>query len=96
MSLLIKNGTIVDGSGAEKQKADILIKGDEIVEIGVNLSYNGARVIDAEDRIVSPGFIDIHNHADMTILDLPKNFWLDAKSSVKERIFIKNMGNIYL
>ena len=72
MSILIKNGTLIDGSGSESIKADVLIKGDEIVDIGENLNANGAEVIEAKDRIVTPGFIDIHNHADMTILDLPQ------------------------
>jgi len=73
MKLLIKNGTIVDGSGSERKKADLLIDGDEIVEIGANLKAEDAKIIDATDKIVAPGFIDIHNHADLTILDLPKN-----------------------
>jgi len=72
MSLLIKNGLIVDGTGSPGYKSNILIKGDTIEKIGENLKANGAKVIDASNRVVSPGFIDIHNHADLSILDLPK------------------------
>ena len=72
MTLLIKNGTIVDGSGSERFKADLMIEGDKIVEVGKDLKADGAEIIDAKDKIVAPGFIDIHNHADMTILDKPK------------------------
>ncbi|MHA1148689.1 MAG: N-acyl-D-amino-acid deacylase family protein [Promethearchaeota archaeon] len=71
MKILIKNGTIVDGTGTNQFKADILVDGDEIVEIGKGLREEGAEIIDASGRIVCPGFIDIHNHADLTILDLP-------------------------
>ena len=72
MSILIKNGTIVDGTGADRYESDILIKDDVIEKIGKDLSEDSAEVIDAAGKIVSPGFIDIHNHADMTILDLPR------------------------
>ena len=72
MNILIKNGIIVDGTGAGRYESDILVKGDVIEKIGKDLSAENAEVIDASGKIVSPGFIDIHNHADMTILDLPK------------------------
>ncbi|MHA1688738.1 MAG: N-acyl-D-amino-acid deacylase family protein [Promethearchaeota archaeon] len=67
MSILIKNGLVVDGSGAKAYKADILIEGDKILKIGKNIAKEGAKVIDATGRIVSPGFIDMHNHSDLTL-----------------------------
>jgi len=72
MNILIKNGTIVDGTGADRYESDILIKDDVIEKIGKDLNAENVEVIDAAGKIVSPGFIDIHNHADMTILDLPQ------------------------
>jgi len=69
--LIIKNGIIVDGSGAPPFKADIGIVNDTIVKIG-NLSVKEAeRVIDASNLIVAPGFIDIHNHSDEGIFLVP-------------------------
>ncbi len=64
--LLIKNGTIVDGSGAAAFRADLAVSGGHIVEVGA-VSGSAARVIDASDLIVSPGFIDPHTHYDAQI-----------------------------
>lgn len=72
MNILIKNGLIVDGTGTPKYKADVLVKGDTIVKIGSNLTTDNAKLIDASNKIVSPGFIDIHNHADLNIVDANK------------------------
>lgn len=66
-NLLIKNGLIVDGTGAPGQVSDILIKDDVIQKIGKNLKTDGNEVIDASGKIVSPGFIDIHNHSDLNL-----------------------------
>lgn len=68
---LIQNGSIVDGSGAPAYAADIAINGDEIVSIGNLDPDDASRVIDATGMVVSPGFIDLHNHADRNILDNP-------------------------
>ena len=64
--LLIKNGTVVDGTGAPRFRADIAIAGDRIAEIG-KVTEGAMRVIDASDLIVSPGFVDPHTHYDAQI-----------------------------
>ncbi|MHA1671375.1 MAG: hypothetical protein ACTSV5_12475 [Promethearchaeota archaeon] len=69
MGILIKNGLIIDGRGVSGIEADILIQDDKISEISPNIKENGHHIIDARGKIVSPGFIDIHNHADLTILE---------------------------
>ncbi|MDG6079859.1 D-aminoacylase [Erythrobacter litoralis] len=62
---LIKNGTIVDGTGAGARKADIRIANGEIVEIAEGLEKGPLeRLIDASDCYVTPGFIETHNHYD--------------------------------
>jgi len=64
--LLIKNGTLVDGTGAPARRADVAIAGGKIVEIG-KLNGGAARVIDADGLAVAPGFIDPHTHYDAQI-----------------------------
>jgi len=64
--LLIKNGTIVDGSGMRAYRGDIAVTRGRIAEIG-KLGDGAARVIDASDLIVAPGFIDPHTHYDAQI-----------------------------
>jgi N-acyl-D-aspartate/D-glutamate deacylase len=61
--LIIRNGTIVDGTGAAPFVGDIAIDGDRIVEVG-EVSGTGRREIDATGRIVTPGWVDIHTHYD--------------------------------
>ncbi len=61
--LLIKNGTIVDGTGGEPYVADVAIAGDRIAAVGTDLG-EARKEIDATGRIVTPGFVDIHTHYD--------------------------------
>lgn len=69
MNILIKNGLIIDGTGIEGYIGDILIQDDEIVKIGNQLSEPEALKIEAEGLVVSPGFIDMHNHGDLNIYE---------------------------
>jgi N-acyl-D-amino-acid deacylase len=68
--ILIKNGTIVDGTGENRYKADLLIRDNTIDKIGqINEnSQNFNRVIDANGMVICPGFIDAHSHSDLGIL----------------------------
>ncbi len=64
--ILIKSGTVVDGTGAPARRADVAIAGGKIVEVGA-LSAHARRTIDAEGLVVAPGFIDPHTHYDAQI-----------------------------
>jgi N-acyl-D-aspartate/D-glutamate deacylase len=61
--LLIRNGTVVDGTGRASYRADVGIRDERIAEVG-KTTASGAREIDASGLIVSPGFIDPHTHYD--------------------------------
>jgi N-acyl-D-aspartate/D-glutamate deacylase len=62
-SIVIRNGTIVDGTGAAPFRGDVAIIGDRIVAVG-QVAMRGEREIDATGLLVTPGFIDIHTHYD--------------------------------
>ncbi len=64
--LVIKNGTIVDGTGAPRFHGDIAVKDGLIAEVG-EVSGSAARTIDASDLVVAPGFVDPHTHYDAQI-----------------------------
>ena len=66
LSLVIRNGTVVDGSGRPGYRADVGVSGDRIVEIGLDLGNADAEV-DADGHVVSPGFIDGHTHLDAQV-----------------------------
>ena len=64
--LLIKNGTVVDGTGAASRRADVGIANGQIAEIG-KITEGAKKTIDASDLIVAPGFVDPHTHYDAQI-----------------------------
>lgn len=61
-NLLIKNGRVIDPANNRDEIADVYIKDGKIDRIGAAIESNGAQVIDAKGRIVSPGFVDLHVH----------------------------------
>ena len=60
--LLIKNGHVIDPANKRDGKFDILIQGGKIADVQPSIAANGAKVIDATDHIVAPGFVDLHTH----------------------------------
>jgi N-acyl-D-amino-acid deacylase len=69
--MLIRNGTIVDGTGGPRYRADLLVEAGTIVAIGRNLAADGREVVDASGLVVAPGFIDTHSHSDLKVLEEP-------------------------
>ena len=64
--LLVKNGTVIDGSGGARYRADVAVKDGRIAAIG-RINEKAATVIDAEGHVVSPGFVDGHTHMDAQV-----------------------------
>ncbi|MBI1777151.1 MAG: amidohydrolase family protein, partial [Proteobacteria bacterium] len=79
--LLIRGGTIVDGTGNPAFVGDVGIKGGRIAAMGRIVGRSAARTIDASGLTVAPGFIDIHNHSDHTIVQDG-----DAQSFVRQGV----------
>ncbi|HYK36701.1 D-aminoacylase [Alloacidobacterium sp.] len=68
---LIRNATVLDGSGAASQCLDVALNGDHIREIGNSLKYAATENIDADGLILAPGFIDVHTHDDTAVIHNP-------------------------
>ena len=68
--LVIRHGTVIDGTAAARRTADVAVQADRIVAVGTGLG-RGREEIDASGRIVAPGFIDAHTHDDLALLVQP-------------------------
>lgn len=69
--VLIAGGSVIDGTGAERVRADVAIVGDRIAAVGDLQILEAKTKVDARDRIVAPGFIDTHTHDDRAVLSSP-------------------------
>ena len=86
--LIIRNGTIIDGTGAPARRADIGITNDRITSIGDLANAQAKQIIDATGRFVTPGFIDLHTHTDETIFLNPK-----MESKIHQGVTTEVTGN---
>ena len=65
LDLLIRGGTVVDGTSSAPYTADVAVENGRIVEVGTLAGAHARRIISADGKLVTPGFIDIHRHADL-------------------------------
>lgn len=88
LDILIRNGFVVDGSGNPWFKADVGICGGKIAKVGNLGSAQADTIVNAKGLVVSPGFIDIHSHSDLSVLANPK-----AESKVRQGVTTDVVGN---
>ncbi len=86
--LVIRGGTVLDGTGGLPFQADVAVVGDTIAALGEIDPGQGSRVLDASGLLVTPGFIDIHTHSDGDILRYPT-----ADSRVMQGVTTEITGN---
>src|SRR6184192_4417201 len=86
-TLLIKNGSVIDGTGTAARPADVALEGDRIAAIGPNLQGEVPRTIDATGHVVSPGFIDAHSHSDLFYFACPS-----AESKIRQGVTTEVVG----
>ncbi len=89
--IIIRGGSVLDGTGSPAVSADIGIRDDRIVEVGDLAQAQGGRVIDASGRRVAPGFVDIHTHSDMSVAFHPQ-----MESMLSQGVTTQVVGNCSL
>src|SRR5579863_6567357 len=88
IDLLIRGGTVVDGTGRPAARADLLIQDGKIADIGHFPERPDWPVLDASGLSVTPGFIDVHSHSDFTAYVDPR-----AVSSITQGVTLEIVGN---
>lgn len=86
--MILRNGTVVDGTGAPARSADVAIAGGRIVQVAPSIDDPAAATLDVRGRVVCPGFIDIHTHSDLTLLSAPS-----ATSAITQGTTTQVVGN---
>ena len=88
LDIKIINGVIIDGSGKDAYKADLGITEDKITKIGDLSNEDAKTTIDAKGQVVSPGFIDMHTHSDMSLV-----YDRNASSRIRTGVTTDVIGN---
>lgn len=87
--LLVRGGTLHDGTGAPEIRADVAVSGGRVVAVGPDLPLAGFdRIVDAGGLVVAPGFIDLHSHSDFTFPAFP-----DSPGQVSQGVTSELIGH---
>jgi N-acyl-D-amino-acid deacylase len=86
--LVITEASVLDGSGSPGRRANVVVEGDRILEVTDRPVLEGRRVVDARGRVLAPGFVDTHSHADLSPFAEP---WMD--SAIRQGITTLVVGN---
>jgi N-acyl-D-amino-acid deacylase len=86
--LLVRGAMVLDGSGGPRFRADVAVRGQRIAAVG-DLPYAEATLtLEASDRMLAPGFVDMHSHSDRTLLINPR-----AEAGVRQGVTLEVIGN---
>lgn len=88
--VLIRDATVLDGSGGDPFRADVAISGDRILAVGQLSEYAAAQLVHAEGRALAPGFIDTHTHDDASVVRAPE--MLSKLSQGVTTVIVGNCG----
>jgi len=88
VDIAIENGLVVDGTGNPSYRANVAVRNDRIAVVTRSEIRNARQVIDAKGLVVSPGFIDMHSHSDLTLLA-----GADAESKIRQGVTTEVIGN---
>jgi len=91
LDLLIKNGTVIDGTGKKGFRGDVGVSGDRIAEVGNLQEAKAHQTFDAGGLAVSPGFVDVHSHHDLYIVNRDSAFAFS--SFVRQGVTTSVVGN---
>jgi N-acyl-D-amino-acid deacylase len=86
--IVFRNGKIVDGSGNPWFKGDVAVRGDRIAAVGSLGEHKAGVEIDASGRLITPGFVDVHTHTDLSFIINPK-----ADSKIRQGVTTEIVGN---
>src|SRR2546423_1579897 len=89
--IIIRGGSVLDGLGSEPTQADVGIINDNIAALGDLSKAECGRIIDASSRRVTPGFIDIHTHSDLSVAFHP-----EMESILSQGVTTQVVGNCSL
>jgi len=86
--IIIRGGTVIDGSGAAGVRADVALRDGRIMSVGTDIVDSAATVIEADEKIIAPGFIDIKTHSDWTLPLMPQ-----CESKVRQGVTTEVIGH---
>ncbi len=89
--ILLRGGTLLDGSGGPPERADIGIRDDRIQTIGDLSAAEAGKIIDVSGKRVAPGFVDIHTHSDISV-----TFHPEMESIISQGVTTQVVGNCSL
>ena len=87
MDIIIRGGTVIDGTGKPGYRADVGIEGNRIEAVGDLTHVEAAQVLDAAGLCISPGFIDMHTHSDLSLVEDPR-----GQSKIRQGVTTELVG----